>query len=78
MFGDGVFHGTKRSTGSGSSEPPNTPRKLNGKVKGNITRDFERLDDELPLYEGPTNKYPDIGFASLASGDYRLSAPNSV
>lgn len=47
---------------------------LSGKVKGNITRDFERLDDEFPLRdEFPLHQvriegHPGVGFATNAKG----------
>ncbi|KAI9034893.1 uncharacterized protein KD926_005157 [Aspergillus affinis] len=60
-----VFHGTKRSSNSGGNYSSGlSSRKLNGKVKGNLTRDFERLDDEFALHEMHIDRHSDIGFTS--------------
>ncbi|KAJ6024063.1 hypothetical protein N7540_004860 [Penicillium herquei] len=77
IFGAGVFHSTKRSSRSGGNHSPgqsNTSRKLNRKVKGNnITRDFEKLDDELPLYEVHTDTHFEVSFAR---SDDKSSTPS--
>ncbi|KAG8158811.1 hypothetical protein KVR01_011254 [Diaporthe batatas] len=52
------------------SAPARTPRK----VKGNITRDFERLDDEYPLHEIriESGRHPD-NTDSLGSGNIQVA-----
>ncbi|PYH29350.1 uncharacterized protein BO87DRAFT_401406 [Aspergillus neoniger CBS 115656] len=76
MFSLGVFctlHGAKGSSNSGGVYSSRSSRKLNGKVKGNLTRDFERLDDELALHEVHINSHSIVG---LISSDHKSSSPS--
>jgi hypothetical protein len=43
-------------------------------VKGNLTRDFERLDDEIALHEVHIDRISDIGFVR---DDQNSSIPSS-
>lgn len=55
LFGPGALNWTRHdrsNKNSGRSEiTPQMPGRPQRKIKGNITRDFERLDDEFPLQE---------------------------
>ena len=68
-----TLHGAKGSSNSGGVYSSRSSRKLNGKVKGNLTRDFERLDDELALHEVHINSHSNVG---LISGDHKSSSPS--
>lgn len=69
----GTLHGAKGSSNSGGVYSSRSSRKLNGKVKGNLTRDFERLDDDLALIEVHINNHSNVG---LVSDEHKLSSPN--
>ncbi|OJZ81564.1 hypothetical protein ASPFODRAFT_75118 [Aspergillus luchuensis CBS 106.47] len=73
LFGSGTLHGAKGSSNSGGVYSSRSSRKLNGKVKGNLTRDFERLDDDLALIEVHINNHSNVG---LVSDEHKLSSPN--
>lgn len=69
------------SEGNSNIKASNRPRKLSGKVKGNVTRDFKRLEDKFSLHQVCIETNPDISFATssqdiLIDSEFTLNDEN--